>query len=224
MKLSLLAIFTLIFSACGRSPTGRAPSNLIGSQQQNIQAISGSQKNVALNICIDFKSKNINWRSNLLNQTFNFDIAESKCDENPLPVKTISTVLKGPINSQPMIFDPPPSQEFPFKEVETDVVGMLSNVCTSLIQGDTVSNTMSKEDGSIIQLSFQQKSVNGFDGYSAAYFKPNESTAWKQVVVELELDPALLPTPNHKSVEKVIRTSEICESGDIASLTRTYLP
>lgn len=224
MNLSLLAIFILILSSCGRSPTGRAPSNLIGSQQQNVQAISGSQKNVALNICIDFKSKNINWRSNLLNKTFNFDIAESKCDETALPVKTVSTVLKGPVNSQAMIFDPPPSQSFPYKEVETDVFGVLADVCTGLIQGDTISNTVSYSDGSKIQLSFQLKSFNGFDGYSAAYFKANETTAWKQVVVELELDTANLPSPDYKGLEKVIRTSEICPSGDIASMTRTYLP
>ena len=225
MKLSILAIFILILSACGRSPTGRAPSSLLGTQQSAVQSIAGSQKNLALNMCFDLKNKNILWRTSLVGSTtLVFDIEESKCDEQALPVKTVSTSLKGPINSQAMYFDPQPGQTIPFGKVETDVEGILSPICTDLIQGNDVSNTLSNSDGSKVQVSFQQNSINGFDGFTATYFKPQETTAWKEVVVEIAIDTAGLPSSDLKGLEKVIRSSSICPSGDIATIKQSYIP
>ncbi len=226
MNLSILAIFILILSSCGRSPTGRAPSSLLGTQQLGVQTIFGNQKNLALNMCFDLKNKNIKWRSSLVgaNTTFVFDVEESRCDESPLAVKTLSTTLKGPINSLPMYFDPQPGQSIAFGAVETDAEGMLASICPALIRGDDVSNTLSNPDGSKVQISFQQKSVNGFDGYSANYFRSGETTSWKEVVVEIAIDTTGLASSDFKGLEKVVRSSQVCSSGDIATIKQTYIP
>lgn len=219
MKLSVMAIFVLIFASCGRSPTGRAPASLLGSEKLESSSLSGLQKSLATNICYEFKSKDINWRTNLVGQTFNFDIEEQVCGEAAKPVRTVSTKLVNLANSQQMIFDPAVGQTIMRTGVDSDQFGTLASICPQLLAGNNVSNTKTV-GGETLQYVFHQKSSSQFDGYTVLYFKGGSTQAYKEVVTELEL------TDGHqrKGLEKVIRSNETCESGGTASNEQTYIP
>lgn len=218
MKLSVMAIFVLVFASCGRSPTGRAPASLLGSEKLETGILSGLQKSIATNICYEFASKDISWRNSLVGQTFNFDIEEQTCGELPLPVKTVSTTLVNLANSQQMLFDPAPGQTILRSGVDSDRFGTLAAICPQLTSGNEASNTSSL-GGETLQYVFHQKSVD-FDGYTVLYFKPGASQAYKEVVTELELSDG----HQRKGLEKVIRSLETCTAGGTASNEQTYIP
>lgn len=222
MKSSLLAIIVLFFVSCGRDQS-RAPASKLGSELKIASSISGLQKNIAVNICFELKSKNILWRNNLLNTNFNFKVEESECSKLPEPTRTVTTTLKGPINAEAMRFDPTPGQILPFDEVATDLHGILGEYCTDILKGNIVSDTVSDTNGTR-QISFQQASASGFDGFTLLYFRANELVSYKEVVTEIALNGTELPSVTHKGIEKVIRSRETCLGGGTASITQTYLP
>lgn len=219
MKLSVMAILVLVFASCGRSPTGRAPSSLVGSEKLETGVLNGLQRSIATNICYDLKTKDINWRSNLVGQTFNFDVEEQTCGELPQAVRTVSTKLVNISNSQQMLFEPPPGQTILRIGVDSDQFGTLATICPQLIAGNNVSNTTSL-GSETLQYVFHQKSSSLFDGYTVLYFKAGSTQAYKEVVTELELTDG----HPHKGVEKIIRSTEVCAAGGTASNEQTYLP
>lgn len=224
MKIVILAIFVLAISSCGPRGTGRAPSSLLGSEALEVKALGAAQKSVATNLCFELKSKNMMWRSNLLSSNFNFDVEEKSCGQSALPVRTVSSTLRAQYNSDPMRFDPSAGQTLPAMYVGTDVHGSISSLCQKLFNGESVSNTMNYSEGRI-QFLFHQNSVDGFDGYTQLYFKEGESTSFKEVVTEFELNSSKLPSADHRGLERVVRMRENCpDSSSQAYFIQTYLP
>jgi len=216
MKYLTLAMTIFVFISCGRENT-RAPSSSLGTEMQLVSNLAGFQKQRAINLCFELKNKNIIWRNNLLNSNFKFSVVEKECGKFEEPVRIVTTTLKGPINAEAMRFDPPAGQILPYYLVETDVHGVLANLCTDILKGQNVSNTFSTVDGTA-QISFRD------DGFTLQYYKNGETTSYREVVKDFELDTSKLPSTAHKGLEKSTRMRETCVNGGTASITQTYQP
>jgi hypothetical protein len=141
-----LFINSLLFllAACG--PGNQRPIEAgnvsLGQELSNSYTLTGERKNVALRICYAYRSKRVEFRSNHLDDTFQFSVKNRPCNGDESN-KTISATLKEPLLSQPMIFDSSERTMTWFNSVNTDADGVLGNFCDSIIRGDTVTNLLS---------------------------------------------------------------------------------
>lgn len=214
----LILICTLILSSCGRdySPS-RSPASTLGQALQASSTLEGEQKSIAYNICFELMNKNMNWRQNFLSKSFVFDVQESSCDSEVKTSKLASTTLKQNLNSSPMYFDPAPNSSVPFSEVLTHLHGPLAPICNAVLKGSAMSNTLTQTDGSKAQYTFFKKSSSGFDGFKVEYSETNSTTIVKNIVYEIGLNAAGLPSADHKGIELTIESTTVCANSPVVA-------
>ncbi|MBH46819.1 MAG: hypothetical protein CME71_01470 [Halobacteriovorax sp.] len=222
----LIFICTLIFSSCGRDyKASRSPASTIGQVLQGSSTLDGDQKSIAYNICFELMNKNMAWRQNLLNKTFLFDVEETACESEVRLKKMVSTTLKQSLNSSPMSYDPSPNNSVPFSQVITHLHGPLANVCSAVLKGVATSNTTDLSDGSKASYTFFKKSDNGFDGFKVEYTETGSSTIVKNVVYQVALNAAGLPSSDHKGIELSVESTTACENSiSVATKKQTFQP
>lgn len=142
----------LLIASCGEGG-GRNPASesQLGASLLTGGTFSDAEKNIAIRICYAFRSKNTNFRANFLEQDFRFLLTERTCtgQEN---ADTLTTTLKAPLASGPMIFDGFSSIDY-YKQVQTDKDGVLSAVCNNLLQGGNPQRTI-LSGNDMIEISF----------------------------------------------------------------------
>lgn len=216
MKLSFLTIFLLIITACGRSPTSRAPASFLNGTME-AAIISGTQKQIALNLCFELKTKNMLWRQHSLGKNISFQVSEQACNGSARGTETVSTILKGPLNSQAMVFDSQiGGSSVPYSSVTTDAHGDLIEICGLLSSGQSAWNNSNG-----VYFYFHQASSDGFDGFTKVTVDGLTGKANSETITEFDFNPV---DNSLRGIESQITKRQICSSGTTALSSQTYLP
>ena len=141
----------LLITSCGENGRNPASESQLGASLLTGGSFSDAEKNIAIRTCYAFRSKNTNFRANFLEQEFRFLLTDRTCNGNE-NVDTLTTTLKAPLASGPMIFDGFSSISY-YKDVQTDKDGVLSAVCNNLLQGGNPQRTI-LSGNEMIEISF----------------------------------------------------------------------
>lgn len=219
MKVTILCILLASLVSCGNS--NRSPSTVsrLGSALEAGGELNPSEKNIALKICYAFRSKNANYRASFIDSTFTFDLAYTGCRAGVNEVEkreTLSTVLKAPLSSLPMVFDA--ASDIPFNNlVETDKHGALKYLCSELLAGrnPTKSNLSS---GKMVEISFYTSGLDNMIVSSAS------SVAGVFVIDQEERFEVDTTVGSKTGQVKLIEREKTCDSGKIESLSQELQP
>lgn len=151
MKVTSIIFLLVFLVSCGQGNRKPATEALLGSSLSTGGSYSAEEKNVAIRICYAFRSKNTNFRGNLIDSKFKFNVSEKDC-EGEVSNSTIDTVLKAPLASQPMIFDSGSRSAY-YTEVQTDQHGPLDSICSALLKGGDPLKTILRGND-LIEISF----------------------------------------------------------------------
>lgn len=163
-------LFTIIFlaSSCGPRGPERSVSSIDSSSKLGValeggSTLSGDQYGVALRICYALRSKDTNYQANYLNRIFRFTFISHSCSRG-----SRNQVLQLPLRyrgaNSPMQFDGASTLNI-FRDVLTHRVGILASICTSLISGESASNTESYGSNDQSQFIFTA-GQNGIDHFT----------------------------------------------------------
>lgn len=143
--------------SCGQSNRKPATEALLGSSLSTGGTYGASEKNVAIRICYAYRSKNTNFRANLIGTTFKYNIAQKDCENNETN-STLDTVLRAPLASQAMVYDSESTLDY-YKEVQTDQYGPLESICSTLLKGGDPLKTILRGNY-LVEISFYTTDVD----------------------------------------------------------------
>jgi hypothetical protein len=155
------SISTILFG-CGGGNSKSGTSFRLDASVSAQRSIDTNERNIATRICYAYQSKSQNFRlPNYLNTKFNFEVKETDCRGSSTRM-SVTSILKLDSLSSILYFSQEKYTGANFmKNVQTDVNGYLSSVCTKIRNGQDISNTV--EAGAIkIQISFFKEKLDGF--------------------------------------------------------------
>lgn len=116
---------------------GRTPATL--GQQIAIEAgeLSEQEQAIAVRICFAYRSKRGRFSTTLIGEDFSFNITHNKCDGSAINENIDAKLAQ---NNLGLFYSSSYSGEF-YSKVETDIDGILTKVCESVLRGDNSQNT-----------------------------------------------------------------------------------
>lgn len=155
------SISTILFG-CGGGNSKSGTAFRVDASVSAQRSIDANERNIATRICYAYQSKSQNFRlPNYLNTKFNFDVQETDCKGVSSRMSVPSTLKLDSLSSTLYYSQEKYTGPNFMKNVQTDVNGYLSSVCSKIRNGQDISNTV--EAGAIkIQITFFKDILDGF--------------------------------------------------------------
>ena len=178
-SIHLLLSIIIFINGCGNSISKNvAPVFTTNTAIKVLQDISGSERNIAANICLALKSKSENYKtSDLLGSKFSFEIKQNQCGIMS-EINTVNTILG--IKKTDNTFHYNASSPFTNDFAQTDTQGYLSQICNKINNNLAISNTTTL-NGMTVQITFFKDTL---EGYTVQYFNTGSNGISKLISAE----------------------------------------
>lgn len=138
LSLSIL----LVINGCGIDRTYRKTASLGFSENllNGGRPLEDGEMAVALRICYAFRSKRTKFLAEMLESPFNFTYQTKDCQDNVSTPTNLNTTLKQLMIDGPMSYETSGVSVSYMREVQTDINGDLSELCSQVFKGETPLN------------------------------------------------------------------------------------
>lgn len=191
-KYSLKSLVLLVLmgslASCGYDKSGTQSSDVLGFSSAALKGgvpLSDGEMAVALRVCFAFRTKRTKFSVEMLGNTFDFNYIAKDC-QGKEDHKSFSAQLMQQSSTQPLRYQSSFSGPY-ISEVQTDINGYLSGLCSSVLAGETPLNTR-EIDNNLYEYRFQS-SVSGGDMVSVTIgSKVNPTDSAPTVMQKVTLD------------------------------------
>jgi hypothetical protein len=140
--IAIFAITISLLSGCGIDKTYRKTASLGFSENllDGGTPLDDSEMAVALRICYALRSKRTKFLAEMLESSFNFTYQTKNCEDQTSTPLNLNTTLRQLIIDGPMSYEALGVNFTYMREVQTDINGELSQLCSQIFKGETPLN------------------------------------------------------------------------------------